>query len=134
VLLELVQSIADDVSTASKLGLLGGKVGQRAGRYADWCLFVSSLVNLVENAVERNITLSLQHEGPFSLSFEMLRDTKPILVVESRLYDESTVGATGKSLPHRRHDERELQRLQVKDYWMKITRTKLLMDLIFVCK
>jgi hypothetical protein len=63
VLLELVQSLADDVSTAAKLGILGGTTGRRAGRFAEWCLFASTLVNLVENAVERSLTLGLQHEG-----------------------------------------------------------------------
>jgi len=36
VLLELVQAVADDVSTCSKLGFLGKRTGQRAGRFADW--------------------------------------------------------------------------------------------------
>jgi hypothetical protein len=43
-------------------------------------------------------------------------------------------GATGKSIPGRKVDDRELQRLQEKDYWLQITRAKLLMDLIFVCQ
>jgi hypothetical protein len=63
VLLGLVQALADDVSTAAKLGLLGGAAGARAGRFADWCLFASTLVNLVENAVERSVSRGLQQEG-----------------------------------------------------------------------
>jgi len=31
-------------------------------------------------------------------------------------------------------DEKELARLQKQDYWLQITRAKLLMDLIFVCE
>lgn len=65
VLLELIQSVSDDVSTFSKLGLLGAKTGRRAGRFADWCWFASTLVNLVENGVERSVMLTLQHEGSF---------------------------------------------------------------------
>jgi hypothetical protein len=50
------------------------------------------------------------------------------------MYDESMVtGATGKSNPYRKHETRELRRLQEKDYWMQITRAKLLADLVFVC-
>jgi hypothetical protein len=42
-------------------------------------------------------------------------------------------GTTTKSIPASKHDEKELQRLQKKDYWLQIARAKLLMDLIFVC-
>lgn len=63
VLLELLQAISDDISTFSKLGLLGPKTGRRAGRLADWCWFISTFVNLVENGVERSMILGLQHEG-----------------------------------------------------------------------
>ena len=31
-------------------------------------------------------------------------------------------------------DETELKRLQRQDYWLSITRAKLVMDLIFVCE
>jgi hypothetical protein len=63
VLLELVQAASDDVATLSKLGLLGPRTGRRAGRFADWCWFVSTLVDLVENAVERNVILAQQQQG-----------------------------------------------------------------------
>jgi len=54
--------------------------------------------------------------------------------VESRLYAESMSGATAKSKPKAtKIDEKELTRLRNQDYWLQITRTKLLMDLIFVC-
>lgn len=54
--------------------------------------------------------------------------------MESRLYTESMTGATAKSKPKAsRIDERELARLRTKDYWLQISRTKLVMDLIFVC-
>jgi hypothetical protein len=43
-------------------------------------------------------------------------------------------GATAKSNPRAtKADERELKRLQRQDYWLRIARAKLLMDLIFVC-
>ncbi|KAJ7638648.1 hypothetical protein FB45DRAFT_903452 [Roridomyces roridus] len=106
VLLELVQAIADDVSTCAKLGLLGKRTGERAGRFADWCWLLATLVGLVENG----------HE------------------VESRMYTESMAGGTEKSKSaSSKRDEKELGRLQKQDYWLLVTRGKLLMDLIFVC-
>ena len=55
--------------------------------------------------------------------------------VESRLYAESMAGATAKSTPHNtKVDDRELKLLQRQAYWLQIQRTKLLMDLIFVCE
>ncbi len=63
VLLELVHAAADDVATFSRLGLLGLKTGERAGRFSDWCWFLATLVGLVENGVERQMIGALQHEG-----------------------------------------------------------------------
>lgn len=63
VLLELVNAISDDISTLSVLGLLGEKVGTRAGRLSDWCWFLATLVGLVENGVERQMIGTLQHQG-----------------------------------------------------------------------
>ncbi|OBZ76489.1 hypothetical protein A0H81_03552 [Grifola frondosa] len=115
VLLEFVNGLADDAYTFSRLGLVGTRAGEQAGRLADWCWFASTLVNLVENSVERNVILDLQHQ------------------VESRLYTESMTGATSKSNPAaNKIDEKELARLQRQDYWIQITRIKLLMDLVYV--
>ncbi|KAG5648656.1 hypothetical protein DXG03_000002 [Asterophora parasitica] len=116
VLLELVHSVSDDVATLSVLGLFGKKLGERAGRFSDWCWLLATLVGLVENGVERQMIGNLQH------------------AVESRLYSESMSGATSKSKPKdSKLDETELSRLRKQDYWLQITRTKLMMDLIFVC-
>ncbi|KAJ3487172.1 hypothetical protein NLJ89_g11739 [Agrocybe chaxingu] len=42
-------------------------------------------------------------------------------------------GATAKSRPKAsKIDERELARLRKQDYWLQVTRAKLVMDLIFV--
>ncbi|KAI9510425.1 hypothetical protein F5148DRAFT_976680 [Russula earlei] len=115
VLLELVQAVADDVATCSRLGLLGRRTGERAGRFADWCWFASTLVDLVENSVE----LGMIHTSERT--------------VESRLYAESMTGATAKSTPRNtKIDDRELKLLQKQAYWLQVQRTKLLMDLIFV--
>jgi hypothetical protein len=43
-------------------------MGRRAGRFADWCWFASTLVNLVENGVERSVIVGLQREGTRRLS------------------------------------------------------------------
>jgi len=115
VLLDLINGFSDDVATLSRLGLLGKQTGDRAGRCADWCWFIATLVGLVENGLERSVVLNLQRE------------------VESRLYTESMSGATAKSQPTaHKIDEMELSRLRTKDYWLQISRAKLLMDLIFV--
>lgn len=115
VLLELVNAFADDIATFSKLGLLGKRTGDRAGRIADCCWFASTLVNLVENGVERSIILNSQRE------------------VESRLFADSMTGATAKSTPRNtKIDETELQRLQRQDHWLQMNRIKLIMDLMFV--
>ena len=51
------------------------------------------------------------------------------------MYKESMNGATAKSTPSAsKIDEKEMRRLHKQDYWLLITRTKLMMDLIFVCK
>ncbi|KAH9853743.1 hypothetical protein C2E23DRAFT_727514 [Lenzites betulinus] len=115
VLLEFINGLADDAATFSKLGIIGKITGERAGRLADYCWFASTLVNLVENSVERSVILDLQHQ------------------VENRLYSESMGGATTKSNPAiNKLDEKELMRLRRQDYWIQITRLKLVMDLIFV--
>lgn len=114
-LLELINGLSDDIATFSRLGLIGKRTGERAAYYADWCWFLTTLVNLVENWVER------------SMIVEQLQQ------VESRSYTESLRGATAKSNPTAtRLDEKELVRLQKKDYWIAVSRWKLLMDLIFV--
>lgn len=57
-----------------------------------------------------------------------------LCLVEGRLYTESMTGATAASKPKAsKLDEKELSRLRTQDYWLQITRAKLLMDLIFVC-
>jgi len=115
VLLDLVNSVSDDVYTFSRLGLLGKRTGERAGRFSDWCWLISTFVGLVENTLERSVLGNLQRE------------------VESRLYTESMSGATAKSKPTAsKIDEKELSRLRTKDYWLQISRAKLTMDLIFV--
>ncbi|KAJ7228819.1 hypothetical protein GGX14DRAFT_415190 [Mycena pura] len=115
VLLELVNAAADDVYTFSRLGLLGKRTGDRAGRVADWCWLLATLAGLVENGVERQMIGNLQSE------------------VESRLYAESMTAATAKSKSaSSKLEEKELARLQKQDYWLQVTRAKLAMDFIFV--
>ncbi|KAJ4472316.1 hypothetical protein J3R30DRAFT_3298800 [Lentinula aciculospora] len=115
VLLELVNAISDDLYTLSLLGILSKRSGDRAARLSDWCWFFATLVGLVENGVERQMNGNLQHEA------------------QSRLYKDSLSGATAKSKPtSTKVDDKELARLQKQDYWLQLTRAKLMMDLIFV--
>lgn len=133
VLLELVHAVADDVATFSKLGLLGRRIGTRADHFSDWCWFLATLVGLVENGVERQMIGNLQQEGALhGLLFNILIRTLPI--VESRMYSESMTGTTAKSTPKAsKIDDKELTRLHRQGYWLRISRAKLVMDLIFVC-
>ncbi|KAF8665546.1 hypothetical protein AX16_000007 [Volvariella volvacea WC 439] len=115
VLLEFANAIADDTATFAKLGLLGKRTGEKAGRFADWCWLLSTIVGLVENALERQINYGLQSE------------------VENRVYSQSMTGMTEKSKSRAsKVDEKELAKLQKRDFWLQVTRAKLLMDLIFV--
>jgi hypothetical protein len=66
-LLELANGLSDDISTLSRVGLINKRVGERAAYYADWCWFLSTLVNLVENAVERSLITEQQRQGTRSL-------------------------------------------------------------------
>lgn len=63
VLLDLVNSFSDDIATFSKLGLLGKRTGDRAGRFSDWCWLIGTLVGLIENGLERGVMKNLQREG-----------------------------------------------------------------------
>ncbi|KAF9779468.1 hypothetical protein BJ322DRAFT_1101703 [Thelephora terrestris] len=116
VLLDLVSAIADDFYTCSRIGLVGRRVGDKAAKFADWCWLFSTIVNLVENAAERGLMKDLENQ------------------VEGRLYTESmTLGAATKSNPSaNKSDETELGRLKKQDYWLVVTRNKLLLDLVFV--
>ncbi|KAH8113363.1 hypothetical protein DFH11DRAFT_1510465 [Phellopilus nigrolimitatus] len=114
-LLDLVNGLSDDIYAFYRLGLIGKKTGERAGRFSDWCWFFGTLIALVELGFERNIT-----------------KTK-IQAVESRLYVDSMSGATGNSKSAAaKAAEKELEKLHRQDFWLRIQRTKLLLDLVFV--
>lgn len=68
VLLDLVNSVSDDVYTFARLGLLSKRTGERAGRFSDWCWLIGTLVGLVENGLERGVVGNLQREGMSSTS------------------------------------------------------------------
>ncbi|KZS97514.1 hypothetical protein SISNIDRAFT_449028 [Sistotremastrum niveocremeum HHB9708] len=114
VLLDLVNSLSDDISTFSKLGLLGKRLGERAGRFADWTWFATTLVGLVEVTMERQLVKTLIHD------------------VESRLYSETMTTMTAGSTAGQLADEQELKKLRLQLHWLQISRIKLIMDLIFV--
>jgi len=116
VLLELVNAFADDLFTLSRYGLVGERLGRRAGKFSDWCWFASTLVGLVELRVERNLVQQLKQEA------------------ETRVYADSLSGpgsGGSRSTLHARAEE-ELERLRKQDYWLSVSRNKLLMDLVFV--
>lgn len=133
VLLEFIHGLADDAATYSRLGLFSKRFGQRAERFSDWCWLLATLVGLVENGVERQMIVRLQTDG--MCRHVQCFSVAEYVAVQNRLYKESMAGTTAKSNPRAtRLDEMELKRLQRQDYWLSITRAKLLMDLIFVCE
>ncbi|KAI6003828.1 hypothetical protein EDD15DRAFT_1241809 [Pisolithus albus] len=134
VLLDLVNGLSDDIYTLSRLGLVGQKTGARAARFADWCWFFGTLVGLVQNGIEMSIVEGQQREGKSSSSYRWEDVDSRVFTVENRAYQESMSGATSKSQPKAsKVDEKELTRLQRKTHWLRLTRVKLVMDLIFVC-
>ena len=136
-LLELVNAIADDLYTCSRIGLVGLRTGDKAAKFADWCWLFSTIMDLVENAMERGVMKELQHQGTVDLSHRFFGSQISLpCPVEGRLYTESmTLGATTKSNPSaNKIDQTELERLRKQDYWLVVTRNKLLLDLVFVCE
>ncbi|KAL5508352.1 hypothetical protein ACEPAH_5971 [Sanghuangporus vaninii] len=118
-LLNFVNGLSDDIYAFYRLGLIGKKTGERAGRFSDWCWFLGTLIALIELNFERGITKS-----------NIQADT---ILVESRLYNDSMTGATEKSKSTAsKADEKELEKLRRQDFWLRIQRTKLLLDLLFV--
>ena len=63
VLLDLVNSVSDDIYTFSRLGLIGKRTGERAARFSDWCWLIGTAVGLIENGLERSVLGNLQREG-----------------------------------------------------------------------
>lgn len=114
VLLDLLCGISDDLATFYKLGLVPRRIGQRAERLADLCWFAGTLVDLVEVGVELSVIGGAISE------------------IEGRLYNESMTIASATTTSGQATDEKELVKLRRQQYWSKVQRMKLLMDLIFV--
>jgi len=112
VLLDLFNSVSDDISTLSKLGLVGTAIGRRAGRVADWMWFASTLAGLVEVGAERSMVKGMINE------------------LSGRIY-EAEMEKTG-DLSRIEEDEEELKKLQSQYSWLQLSRVKLLSDLVFV--
>jgi len=113
-LLDLVNGVAEDISTFAKLGLIKGRLGRTAGRLADWTWLGATVVALVELSMKRAIVRS------------------SIQQLENRLYKETMqyAGQTQES-PESEADESGLKQLREQLYWIRVTRAKLLMDLVF---
>lgn len=114
VLLDLVSGLAEDVTTLSRLGLAGPRLGKRAARFADWCWFLSTLAGLVQNGLEVSIVDGLGRDRA------------------NRLYEQSVAAGTASRSSTSKADEKELARLHRRSHWLHLIRTKLVMDLVFV--
>jgi len=116
-LLDLLNSLADDIATFSKLGLIGKRIGERAGRLADWCWFSGTLVGLVEVGVEQGLVKNMMDEAESRMYASTFGDGAPVMSGDS---------------PHIKAAEKDLERLKRQYYWLRISRMKLLTDLVFV--
>ncbi|KAF8528907.1 hypothetical protein BU17DRAFT_73160 [Hysterangium stoloniferum] len=116
-LLDLLNSLADDIATFSRLGLIGKRIGEKAGRLADWCWFSGTLVGLVEVGVEQGLVKNMMDEAEARMYASTLGDGAPVM--------------SGNSLQIKA-EEKELEKLKRQYYWLRISRMKLLMDLVFV--
>jgi hypothetical protein len=134
VLLDLICGLSDDLATFYKLGLVPRRIGQRAEKLADWCWFSGTLVDLVEVGVELSVIGGAISESEHRLFLgAVLGDLRPH-PVEGRLYKESMSIPGATTTTGQATDEIELTKLRRQQYWSRVQRLKLLMDLIFVCK
>ncbi|KAH7344449.1 hypothetical protein B0J17DRAFT_635464 [Rhizoctonia solani] len=118
VLLELFNSLADDIFTFSRLGLVGKKVGGRAEKIANWLWLLSTLAGLVEVGADRSLVKNMIAEH------------------ESRVYNDQ-MGVNPKhvhdsTLAALEQDEDDLETLKSRYKWLQVSRMKLLCDLLFV--
>ncbi|KAB5593853.1 hypothetical protein CTheo_2705 [Ceratobasidium theobromae] len=118
VLLELFNSLADDVYTFSRLGLVGKKVGSRAEKIANWLWLLSTLAGLVEVGADRSLVQNMITER------------------ESRLYNDqmelNPKHVHNSTLVALEQDEEDLETLKSRYKWLQVSRMKLLCDLVFV--
>lgn len=125
----------------SRLGLVGPRIGIRADRIANWLWFLSTLAGLVEVETESTMVRSLMSDLN-----ERIYDVELDPVKTGRLQkkppadgQQSSLVPTGKpnnvDLSVGVDEAGEgLEQLQQQSRTLRITRWKLLMDLIFVCK
>ncbi|CAE6445139.1 unnamed protein product [Rhizoctonia solani] len=118
VLLELFNSLADDIYTFSRLGLVGKKVGSRAEKIANWLWLLSTLAGLVEVGADRGLVKNMiaEHES---------RVYKDQMGVNLKHVHDSTLAALEQ-------DEDDLETLKSRYKWLQVSRMKLLCDLVFV--
>ncbi|KAF8708285.1 Peroxisomal biogenesis factor 11 (PEX11), partial [Rhizoctonia solani] len=118
VLLELFNSLADDVYTLSRLGLVGKKVGGRAEKAANWLWLLSTLAGLVEVGADRSLVKNMiaEHES---------RVYKDQMELNPKHVHDSTLAALEQ-------DEDDLETLKSRYKWLQVSRMKLLCDLVFV--
>jgi hypothetical protein len=137
VLLDLVNSLSDDIATFSRLGLIGKRIGEKAAKLADWCWFSGTLVGLVEVGVEQGLVRNLMDESKKHHSL-LTKWCPDCVEAESRLYASTFADGvpplSSTASPEVLAAERELEKLKRQYYWLQISRAKLLMDLIFVCE
>ncbi|CAE6390055.1 unnamed protein product [Rhizoctonia solani] len=118
VLLELFNSLADDIYTFSRLGLVGKKIGGRAEKAANWLWLLSTLAGLVEVGADRSLVKNMiaEHES---------RVYKDQMELNPKHVHDSTLAILEQ-------DEDDLETLKNRYKWLQVSRMKLLCDLVFV--
>ncbi|KAG8900212.1 hypothetical protein FRB99_006182 [Tulasnella sp. 403] len=137
-LIDLFNSVADDIYTFYRLGLVPSSVGHKADRVANWLWWLSTLAGLIEVETDAAAVKALMQEldnriydvelDPKTLGRSSTKSNKrnsaliptgqPNNIDLSVGVEEATEG---------------LEKLKRQSWTLRITRWKLCMDLIFVC-
>lgn len=139
--LDLFNGIADDIFTCSRLGLVGPGIGTRADRIANWLWFLSTLAGLVEVETESTMVRSLMNDLSERIYDVELDPTKLGRVKKGQRPEIGDTGLIPTGKPNNvdlsvgaEEAGEGLEQLQQQSKTLRITRWKLLMDLIFVCE
>ncbi|KAG9032212.1 hypothetical protein FRB95_001691 [Tulasnella sp. JGI-2019a] len=134
-LLDLTNGLADDTYTLSRLGLVGPRIGNKADKLANWLWFLSTLAGLVEVQAETGMVNALMSDLDDRIYDVELDPIKTGRVKNKR----ESAGLVPSGKPNNvdlsvgvEEAGEGLEKLRQQSWSLRITRWKLLMDLIFV--
>lgn len=132
---DLFNSLADDTYTLSRLGLIGQRIGNKAEKLANWLWFLSTLAGLVEVETESSMVRSLMSDLDERI-YDVELDPAKLGRLEKKqngLVPNGKPNNVDLSVGVEEAGE-GLEQLRQQSWTLRITRWKLLMDLIFVCE